>query len=182
MKILVKLILAAVAITLPSSAYAELYNNHKYAIWSTIKDNWNIDLSNSNTSDGANIQIWPSNQTNAQRWIVKKNPDGSITLCSAINQNYVIDVSGSRVACGTNIQLWRSNGTAAQRWYPEKVPGNANIYILRSALNRNYVLDLNNSTCSAGNNIHLWEYNGSSAQKWLFIDMDANLFDFLFGD
>ncbi len=82
-----------------------------------------LDVNNSDMRRGNNIHLWTWNETQAQRWILTRNSDGSYTIHSAINRNYVVDLDNSRVANGTNIQLWESNGTAAQHWFFVRVSG-----------------------------------------------------------
>lgn len=80
-----------------------------------------LDLNGSNIYNGNNIHLWEGNGTNAQRWILTRNSNGSYTIRSSINRNYVIDDNGSIISNGNNIHLWEANGTAAQQWYFVKV-------------------------------------------------------------
>lgn len=157
--ILISILLVAV------NASAQKLQSGTYIIRSSINRNYVIDLSNSATYDGNNIQLWENNNTKAQKWFVWQQKDGSITISSLIDATAKIDLNNSETFNGNNIQIWKSNGTNAQRWIPEYSNG---AYVLHSSINYNYVLDLNNSEIFNGSNIQLWQKNGTNAQRWLF--------------
>lgn len=163
------------------AAQAVIIPDGEYIIYTSYEGLYCLDVSNARMAAGTNIQLWETNGTDAQVWIVE-NHDLGIVLRSSIDRNYVIDVSNSRMANGTNIQLWPYNGTKAQLWYPRKVEGNT--FVLCSAVDSDYVLDLSNSRVASGTNIHLWRFNDTNAQKWVFSGDNlpgTGLLDWLFG-
>lgn len=152
----------AVFIVLTNETLAQI-SAGLYEISSSINGNHVIDLNGSLTHDGNNIQIWTKNNTNAQKWNIWPNGDGTYTIASVINDNCVIDLNGSHTNDGNNIHIWKRNNTNAQKWYFEKQGA---FYIIRSAVNKNYVIDLNGCMINDGNNIHIWQFNNTNAQKW----------------
>ncbi|TNE47009.1 MAG: hypothetical protein EP344_19865, partial [Bacteroidetes bacterium] len=82
-----------------------------------------IDLSQSNTSNGNNIQLYNCNGTNAQKWIFDGmtqtirsvvNPD----KCMQIVKNTDGNVYGKR----SNVQIWDCNGSDVQKFQVEDMP------------------------------------------------------------
>ena len=79
-----------------------------------------IDVSGASKADTANIRVWVSNDTCAQRWKAVKNSDGSYTFFNKCS-NKVIDIKGGLAINERNIQQFTSNGTKAQKWFLTKV-------------------------------------------------------------
>ena len=69
-----------------------------------------IDDAAASTDDGAAIQIFTCNGTDAQSWAWSSN-DGTLRAL-----NKCMDVTDGATASGTPVQLWSCNGTAAQEW------------------------------------------------------------------
>lgn len=87
--------------------------------WRTIK-NVNsglvLDVSGGQARNEANIQQYAFNGTNAQRWVIARNADGSFTLWSALGLNLVADLQWGSTACGANAWLYAANGSKAQKF------------------------------------------------------------------
>lgn len=131
------------------------------------------DVSGGSASNGANIQIYVSNNTAAQRWVIKNTldsngqPTGYVTIAHA-GTSSVFDVTGGGKKSGTNVQQYAVNGTAAQRWIPVKQANGS--FVFYSGLGRNLVLDVSGGSVSNGSNVQIWEANGSAAQRFIAID------------
>lgn len=134
-----------------------------------------VDVSGGSAANGANIQIYASNNTAAQRWVIKNKlnsngqPTGYVTISHA-GTSSVLDVTGGGKRSGTNVQQYAVNGTAAQRWIPVKQANGS--FVFYSSLGRNLVLDVSGGSVSNGANVQIWTANGSAAQR--FIAIDAN--------
>ena len=134
-----------------------------------------VDVSGGSASNGANIQIYASNNTAAQRWVIKNTldsngqPTGYVTIAHA-GTSSALDVTGGGKKSGTNVQQYAVNGTAAQRWIPVKQTNGS--FVFYSGLGRNLVLDVSCGSVSNGANVQIWTANGSAAQR--FIAIDAN--------
>lgn len=130
-----------------------------------------FDIHGGSKSDGGNLQLFSSNMTAAQTYVVAlaKDDDGAgmVTITCA-NSNKVIDVTGGKAASGTNVQQWASNNSDAQHWYIlENADGSYSIW---SALGREQVIEAAGGGISAGTNIQTYQSNGTDAQEWLFND------------
>jgi uncharacterized protein YjdB len=123
-----------------------------------------LDVSGASTANGANIQLWASNGTSAQKFKLSYNTaTGYYTITNA-GSNKVLDVSGAAGFNGANVQQWASNGTFAQCWMIEKVGSNYRVIAAHSGL----VLDAAGAGTANGTNVQTWTSNGSAAQMWKF--------------
>ncbi|MEU6204307.1 ThuA domain-containing protein, partial [Micromonospora musae] len=68
-----------------------------------------LDVRNSGTADGTQVQLYTCNGSTAQSWSVTAN-----STVRALGK--CLDVSGGGSADGTKIQLWTCNGSGAQNW------------------------------------------------------------------
>ena len=80
-----------------------------------------LDVQGGLMSSGVNVQQYVPNSTEAQRWSVVPNEDGTFTLSPAGHPELALDASGGRSTSGTNIQVYATNGTEAQRWVLMKI-------------------------------------------------------------
>lgn len=132
-----------------------------------------VDVSGGSASNGANIQIYASNNTAAQRWVIKNvldsngQPTGYVTIAHA-GTSSALDVTGGGKKSGNNVQQYAVNGTAAQRWIPVKQTNGS--FVFYSGLGRNLVLDVSGGSVSNGANVQIWTANGSAAQRFIAID------------
>ena len=132
-----------------------------------------VDVSGGSASNDANIQIYASNNTAAQRWVIKNvldsngRPTGYVTIAHA-GTSSVLDVTGGGKKSGNNVQQYAVNGTAAQRWIPVKQANGS--FVFYSGLGRNLVLDVSGGSVSNGANVQIWTANGSAAQRFIAID------------
>ena len=92
-----------------------------YITFINVGSNKALDVSNATVRNGSNIWQYESNGTYAQKWIAKKNTDGSLTFVSALDANYVLDINAGKVINWQNIQLYKSNGTDAQKFKLTKI-------------------------------------------------------------
>lgn len=137
-----------------------------------------VDVSGGSASNGANIQIYASNNTAAQRWVIKNTldsngqPTGYVTIAHA-GTSSALDVTGGGKKSGTNVQQYAVNGTAAQRWIPVKQANGS--FVFYSGLGRNLVLDVSGGSVSNGANVQIWTANGSAAQRFIAINVNPHV-------
>ena len=122
-------------------------------------------MTSSSLSNGGNVQLYASNGTKAQGWIVSHDSKGYVTITNE-NSGKVMEVAGNKVGNLVNVQQNQANNNMGQKWIAMK---NADGFIeLVSALNTNYCLDLYSSKTVSGNNVEIYERNNSNAQLWKF--------------
>ncbi|MFJ3582353.1 RICIN domain-containing protein [Streptomyces sp. NPDC090127] len=111
-----------------------------------------LDVDNSQTTDGTQIQLWTCNGTAAQRWTLPG--DGTLRALGKC-----LDVSGGGSADGTRIQLWTCNGSGAQTWDPQ---GAGTLRNPRSGK----CMDVEGGAGSDGTRVHLWTCHTGQSQQW----------------
>jgi hypothetical protein len=111
-----------------------------------------LDVDNSQTADGTEIQIWTCNGTGAQQWTLPG--DGTIRAL-----NKCLDVSDGGSADGTKVQLWTCNGSGAQTWQPQ---ADGTVRNPQSGK----CLDASGGTWNDGTPVHLWTCHTGTNQKW----------------
>ncbi|MEU8733343.1 lectin [Streptomyces tendae] len=111
-----------------------------------------LDVDNSQTADGTEVQVWTCNGTGAQKWTVQG--DGSVRALGKC-----LDVSGGGSADGTKVQLWTCNGSGAQTWAPQ---ADGTVRNPQSGK----CLDASGGTWNDGTPVHLWTCHTGPNQKW----------------
>lgn len=138
-----------------------------YVVRSALDSTMVLDVKNGSLEDYANVQLFTSNDTGAQKWNVLKNDDGSFTFENCASGK-ALDVLNANASNGANVQQYESNSSAAQKWFVTW-DSNAGGYVFSSALNTSYVLDVADASIVDGSNIQLYEANGSKAQAFTLL-------------
>ena len=134
-----------------------------YVISNFTQSKYVVDVSNGSNNNNANVWIYQSNNTNAQKWKVKKDSVGYITFIN-IGSNKALDVNNSSASNGTNIRQYDYNNSYAQKWIAKKNKDGSLTFV--SALNSKYVLDISTGAVRNQQNIQLYQNNGTNAQKF----------------
>jgi len=77
---------------------------------------YSINVSDGKASNGAQINIWETNYSKAQKFYIEEIGNNWLRIHSAINQNYCIDVNDGCSDNLTKIQLWEKNDSDAQKF------------------------------------------------------------------
>ena len=146
---------------------AKTYNSDieeaTYVISNFAYPDFVIDVSGGQKTNNRNVQIYQSNNTNAQKWYLKKDSAGYITFMN-VNSDKALDVSGGIAANNRNVQQYQSNGSYAQKWIAKKNSDGSITFV--SALDSNFVLDISSGVVQNNKNIQLYQSNGTNAQKF----------------
>jgi hypothetical protein len=129
-----------------------------------------LDVSNSGTVDGTNVQIWTDNGTGAQQWQTISNGDGTYKLINT-NSGKALDVYSAGTADGTNVQIYTDNGTGAQKW---NIASNSDGTYKLINTSSGKALDVSGSGTADGTNVQIWTDNGTGAQKWQFTAVSSS--------
>lgn len=135
-----------------------------YEIRSAKNSNYTLDVNSASSKNGANIQLYLRNGTQAQAFRVTHDSQGFVTFTN-VNSGKILDLDGAITKNGRNIHQYASNGTRAQKWIVQK---SGSGYAIVSAIDTSYVLDLRNGTVSSGSNIQIYKSNNTAAQQWVF--------------
>lgn len=144
-----------------------------YMIRSALDANAVLDVAAGSKASGANVQIYGTNETNAQIWRVKSYSSGLASIYNT-NSGLALNVYGNQTSDGTNVQQWTDDGTDANKWLIEPV-GTMQIngvtvptYRVRFLAGSGKVLDCAGGKTTPKTNVQIWETNGSKAQIWAF--------------
>lgn len=140
------------------------YLNGVYVISTALNSSKVIDVTSASKSVGANIQLYSSNGSNAQRFYICRLSNGNYTIIN-INSGQALDVVGGGTAVGTNVWQYTYNRSLAQQWIMES--SGDGYYYMKSAVNGLY-LDVSGANTANGTNIQVWTGNKSKAQKFAF--------------
>lgn len=133
-----------------------------------------LDLQDTKTIGGTNIQTWNSNGSCAQQWKPYLTPDGAITLESACMAGMVVDISGANTTVGNNVQLWMSNNGDVQKWSLRSVRILADgVYTITSKRDATKSLDVANNGIKNSTNVQLANTNQNLTQRWVLHYNDA---------
>lgn len=125
-----------------------------------------LDVNGGSTEDGARVQIFTTNASDAQRWKVSHDVTGYVTLTS-VRSGKVMDIQSGSTAVGTPIQQYSSNGSWAQKWIV-KSNGDGTLNLI-SAVADNRVLDVSGGVFKNNVRVQSFTFNGSTAQQWTAI-------------
>lgn len=135
-----------------------------YEICRVKNSNYALDVNSASTSNGANVQLYLRNGTQAQAFKVSHDSQGFVTFTN-INSGKVIDLDGAITKNGRNIHQYASNGTRAQKWIVQQ---SGSGYSIVSAIDTSFALDIRNGFVYSGSNIQLYKSNNTAAQQWTF--------------
>lgn len=134
----------------------------EYAIGS-VSERQVLDITGGSTNSGANLQLYASNATKAQRWTFSYDENGYATITN-VKSGKVLDVSGGSKKAGANVQQYAPNGSWAQKWILVDC-GDGSVKIC-SAIRAGFVLDLDGGSTANGANVQVYDDNGTAAQRF----------------
>lgn len=127
------------------------------------------------------VQICEQNGTDAQKWWMRKNEDGTVGLRCASCYTW-LSVPNSDISNGNRIQVWEGDGTKnengddsprgdKQLWklIPTEREG---VYLIASAIDENKVLDVNGGATSSGTAVQIYDKHGGYNQQWYLYELD----------
>ncbi|WP_051226672.1 RICIN domain-containing protein [Butyrivibrio sp. MC2013] len=124
-----------------------------------------LDVSGGSRDNGANVQQWTPNGTDAQTWYVEFNPDDSTFVVTSALNGKALDMGGWSTENGGNLIMWDNNNTANQRWYITSIDNGYSFLINKHS---NKAMDVADVSTAAGANVHQWDYVAGANQQWKF--------------
>ncbi len=94
---------------------SKVISNGFYRIVSALDNNMVLDLYNGFSSNGTNVQIYDSNNSLAQQWVIKDAGNGYFYIISNCNGLY-LDVANGSATNGANIWMYEKNESKAQKF------------------------------------------------------------------
>lgn len=122
-----------------------------------------LDVSGGSTENGANVQQWTSNTTQAQQWLLEDAGNGYFYLVNKSGK--VLNVSGGGSADGANVIQWSKGNDDNSKWTLEDA-GDGYFYL--TAKHSGKALDVLSAGTADGANVQQYSKNFTNAQKWKF--------------
>lgn len=148
-----------------SNTCGKVLENGIYKISSALNSKKALDVSGGSTSNGANLQIWSSDNVQQQKFQITYNSNGKYYEIKALHSNKVLDVAANGKTDGTNVWQYAGNNSNAQKWIL-KDAGNGYFYII--AAYSGLYLDVAAANTANGTNVQVYTGNGTRAQKFKF--------------
>ena len=123
-----------------------------------------LDVKAASLNNTANVQLYKSNGTDAQKFRLEYAGNGFYTIYNE-NSGKALDVSGGRDKNGANVQQYTGNGSNAQKWKIVSTGRGDGTHNLISATGSR-VLDVSGGKSADGTNIHIWQSNGTDSQQF----------------
>jgi L,D-peptidoglycan transpeptidase YkuD (ErfK/YbiS/YcfS/YnhG family) len=142
-----------------------------YTFLSGLDEGKTVDISGGSFLPGANIQIYESNDTDAQKFFISYQGNGYYAVTSA-KTGMAIDVCGGSSKSGANIWQYDANHSMAQMWRFES-NGNTGYKSLVNAQS-SMAMDVCGAVTDNGTNIWQYDGNGSSAQLFKLVSTEPN--------
>lgn len=121
------------------------------------------DVTSASTANGARVQLYSSNNTNAQKYRFESIGNGTYKIVN-VNSGKGLDVSGGSTANGAALQQYTNNNTVAQQWTVRNY-GSGKVALV--SVNANKAVDIPNGNAVQQAQLQLYSPNGTVAQQWL---------------
>lgn len=139
--------------------------NGTYLIRAKASSGYVLDVKSGSMSNGAKVQLYKSNDTGAQKWVIGRNSDGSYRIANAMS-DLSLDVPSGKAVSGVALQQYAKNNTAAQKWIITYEGGGG--FKLASGIDSSFVVDISGASYKNGTKIGLYASNNTDAQRFTF--------------
>lgn len=136
-----------------------------YKISSALNSKKVLDISGGSHNNGANLQLWNSDNVQQQKFQITYNSSGKYYEIKALHSKKALDVATNGKTDGTNVWQYASNNSNAQKWVL-KDAGNGYFYIV--AVYSGLYLDVAGASTANGTNVQVYTGNATKAQKFKF--------------
>ena len=139
-----------------------------------------LDVASASREEGANVQIYDDNGSDAQLWKAEFLGGGLYRFVSKLSGKY-LTIRGTSLANGSNVQMNRLGAAGVHTFYlrrtadsqsngvaPHQFLANGT-YLIASAMNEKKVLDILSADGRQGANASLYDRNDSAAQRYTFM-------------
>lgn len=146
---------------------------------------YRLDLNNKSEAEGEKIQIYGNNNTDAQKWKLHPNADGSFQITSKATKDKKALTNGPKsTTSGQPVQSYtRKEENEHQDWYFEPadegtvsaVPKAGGIYHIRVRHSGQYI-DVKNASTAVGTQAVQFHYNGGMNQQYRLLPYDGTYY------
>ena len=146
---------------------------------------YRLDLNNKSEAEGEKIQIYGNNNTDAQKWKLHPNADGSFQITSKATKDKKALTNGPKsTTSGQPVQSYtRKEENEHQDWYFEPAdegivsaaPRSGGIYHIRVRHSGQYI-DVKNASAAVGTQAVQFNYNGGMNQQYRLLPYDGTYY------
>lgn len=126
-----------------------------------------LQVANNTGANAQNVEIATGSGVAGQKWNVKNNSDGTVTITSSLG-NYSLDIANGANENGANVQIYTSWNGDAQKFYINTTSTNGVYAIATKASSGTKVLDVYGKGTADGTNVCQWTASGNTNQQWIF--------------
>lgn len=131
-----------------------------------------LQVKDNNGGNAVNVEIGTGKGTAGQKWQLKNQEDGTVTLTSGLG-NYMLDVANGSADDGANVQIYTGWGGDAQRFILNTT-SKANVYTISTKCSSGTkYLDVYNYGTTDGSNVCQYGINNRDNQQWIFEPVNA---------
>jgi len=127
-----------------------------------------VDVASSSTADGAKVQQWDCNGTNAQRFRVTPTSGGYFSIIN-VNSNKGLDITDASTAENARVQQWTYSGGANQQF---RFVSRGGTEFSIHARHTDMAVDLYWGNTANGTELVQYPYIGGTNQRWTFDRVD----------
>lgn len=131
--------------------------------------NESIDIFNGSKDENIQIQLWESNFTDSQKFLIKYVGNGYYKIISKVSGK-ALTVENTSPQKGSSIVQRKDENLDTQKWIIKK--NDINTYYIYSKCG-NLCIDVPNGDTTKGTKLQLWSENGTSSQKFIFIKREV---------
>ena len=129
-----------------------------------------LDVYAGEVKNGANVDQYEWNGSDAQKWIIKLTDDGYYKVISKCNE-LNLDVNKEENRNGVNIQVYENTGSKSQKFSfvpidEEKKYITDGVYSIRSGISGTMNLDVLGGEKTDGANVGIWRANDTAQQRF----------------
>ncbi|MFP2958573.1 glycoside hydrolase family 19 protein [Myxococcus sp. 1LA] len=128
-----------------------------------------IDVASSSTADGAKVQQWTCNNTNAQRFRIAATSGGYFSIIN-VNSNKALDIKEVSTAANALVHQWSYGGGNNQQFRFVKEVGNE--FSIR-ARHTDMAIDVYWGNTADGTELVQYPYEQRTNQRWTFDRVDG---------
>ena len=134
-----------------------------YEICAAGDTSYALDVADASLVSGADVRLWSSNHSQAQKWYIEPDSEGYYTITS-MGSGLVLDVSNGGLTPGTNVWQCTPFGNDAQKWYPKYAGDQSFSFVCKG---NGLALDIADGIAESGTNVQVYTRNNSIAQRFV---------------
>lgn len=142
-----------------------------YTIATALSGSPVVDVPGNTDEAGAQLGIWSSNNTLAQKFVITLEPDGYYSIRGLQSALY-LDISIGNLVAGGVVCQWAATGYSNQRW---AVKANSDGTVTFLSKRSGLALDVIGANSAPGTKLNQWYPNGTTAQKFKLQPATADL-------